>query len=91
MCWEAHGQDPNGPVSIHRDRAVIGYVFESKGFSRVDIPRASIISSFEINFLTARREGQAEKARANLGQPAWPCQGGLFETCSRRRDRSEGF
>jgi nicotinate dehydrogenase subunit B len=39
-----HGRDPNGPASIHRARAaldkdggVIGYVFESKGLSRVDI------------------------------------------------------
>jgi nicotinate dehydrogenase subunit B len=44
MRWEGHGWDPKGPASIHRaraaldkDGAVIGYVFESKGFSRVDI------------------------------------------------------
>jgi nicotinate dehydrogenase subunit B len=44
MRWEGHGWDPKGPASIHRARAaldkeggVIGYVFESKGFSRVDI------------------------------------------------------
>ncbi len=44
MRWESHGWDPKGPASIHRaraaldrDGAMIGYAFESKGFSRVDI------------------------------------------------------
>jgi CO/xanthine dehydrogenase Mo-binding subunit len=44
MRYEGHGWDPKGPASIHharaaldKDGAVIGYVFESKGFSRVDI------------------------------------------------------
>jgi hypothetical protein len=44
MRFEGHGWDPKGPASIHRaraaldkDGAAIGYVFESKGFSRVDI------------------------------------------------------
>jgi nicotinate dehydrogenase subunit B len=44
MRWEGHGWAPRGPASIHRaraaldkDGAVIGYVFESKGFSCVDI------------------------------------------------------
>jgi len=44
MRSEGHGWDPKGPASIHRaratldkDDAAIGYVFESKGFSRVDI------------------------------------------------------
>jgi hypothetical protein len=44
MRYEGHGWDPKGPASVHRasaaldkDGAVIGYVFESKGFSRVDI------------------------------------------------------
>jgi nicotinate dehydrogenase subunit B len=44
MRWEGHGWDPKGPASIHRaraaldkDGAVIGYVFDSKGFSRIDI------------------------------------------------------
>jgi nicotinate dehydrogenase subunit B len=44
MRYEGHGWDPKGPASIHRTRAaldkdgaVIGYAFESKGFSRVDI------------------------------------------------------
>jgi nicotinate dehydrogenase subunit B len=44
MRWEGHGWDPEGPASIHRaraaldpDGAVIGYAFESKGFSRIDI------------------------------------------------------
>ena len=46
-CGDAlrgHGWDPKGPASIHRTRAaldkdgaVIGYVFESKGLSRIDI------------------------------------------------------
>jgi nicotinate dehydrogenase subunit B len=44
MRHKGHGWDPKGPASIHRARAaldqdgvVIGYAFESKGFSRVDI------------------------------------------------------
>jgi nicotinate dehydrogenase subunit B len=44
MRYEGHGRDPKGPASIHRaraaldqDSAVIGYAFESKGFSRIDI------------------------------------------------------
>jgi nicotinate dehydrogenase subunit B len=44
MRYEGPGWDPKGPASIHRDRAAldkdgagIGYAFESKGFSRVDI------------------------------------------------------
>jgi nicotinate dehydrogenase subunit B len=44
MRWEGHGWDPKGPASIHRaraaldrDGAVIGFVFESKGFFRIDI------------------------------------------------------
>jgi nicotinate dehydrogenase subunit B len=44
MRFEGHGWDPKGPASIHHaraaldaDGAVIGYAFESKGFSRVDI------------------------------------------------------
>jgi hypothetical protein len=43
MRYEGHGWDPKGPASIHRaraaldrDGAVVGYVFESKGFSRVE-------------------------------------------------------
>jgi len=44
MRYAGHGWDPKGPASIHRaraaldkDGAVVGYVLESKGFSRVDI------------------------------------------------------
>ena len=44
MRYEGHAWDPKGPASIHHARAaldqdgtVIGYVFESKGFSRIDI------------------------------------------------------
>jgi CO/xanthine dehydrogenase Mo-binding subunit len=44
MRQEGHGWDPKGPASIHRaraalgaDGAVLGYRFESKGFSRIDI------------------------------------------------------
>ena len=55
MCYEGHGWDPKRPASIHRaraaldkDGAVVGYTFESKGFSRIDIdtnesdPRTSL-------------------------------------------------
>jgi nicotinate dehydrogenase subunit B len=44
MRDEGHGWDPKGPASIHHGRAaldakgnVLAYVYESKGFSRVDI------------------------------------------------------
>ena len=44
MRYEGTGWDPKGPASIHRARAaldedgkVIGYEFDSKGFSRVDV------------------------------------------------------
>ena len=44
MRYEGHGWDLKGPASVDRaraaldrDGAVLGYVFESKGFSRVDI------------------------------------------------------
>jgi len=44
MRYENHGWDPKGPASIHharaaldRDGELVGYVFESKGFSRIDI------------------------------------------------------
>ena len=44
MRYEGHGCVPDGPASIHLARAaldndgtVIGYVFKSKRFSRVDI------------------------------------------------------
>ena len=44
MRYEGHGWDPKGPASVHRagaaldkDGAVVGYVFESEGFSRIDI------------------------------------------------------
>jgi nicotinate dehydrogenase subunit B len=44
MRYEGCGWDPKGPASIHRaraaldkDGAVVGCVFESKGFSRIDI------------------------------------------------------
>ena len=44
MRYEGHGWDPKGPASIHRaraaldpDGAVVGHVFESKGFSCIDI------------------------------------------------------
>jgi hypothetical protein len=48
MRYEGHGWDGKGPTSIHRaraaldmDGAVIGYVSESKGFSRIDMTRAA--------------------------------------------------
>src|SRR5438270_3910364 len=44
MRYEGHGWGLKGPASIHQaraaldtDGAVIGYVFESKGFSHIDI------------------------------------------------------
>jgi nicotinate dehydrogenase subunit B len=44
MRHEGHGWDPKGPASVHRARAgldadgnVIAYLFETKGFSRINI------------------------------------------------------
>jgi CO/xanthine dehydrogenase Mo-binding subunit len=55
MRYEGHGWDPKGPASVHKCRAaldatgkVVGYHFETRGFSRIDIdtnesdPRTSL-------------------------------------------------
>jgi hypothetical protein len=55
MRNDGHGWDPKGPALIHRaraaldkDGAVVGYVFESKGFLRVDatLTRATPFTAF---------------------------------------------
>jgi hypothetical protein len=70
MRWEGHGWDPKGPASIHRaraaldpDGAVIGYVFESKGFSRIDIDTNESDPSHS---LAGQADGPAAEIAAGL-------------------------
>jgi CO/xanthine dehydrogenase Mo-binding subunit len=74
MRWEGHGWDPKGPASIHRARAaldqhgaVIGYVFESKGFSRVDIDTNE---SDPVYSLAGQLTGLPLKSLQGFGVPA---------------------
>jgi CO/xanthine dehydrogenase Mo-binding subunit len=74
MRYEGHGWDPKGPASIHRaraaldkDGAVIGYVFESKGFSRVDIDKNE---SNPIYSLAGQLLGMPLKSLQGFGVPA---------------------
>ena len=69
MRYEGHGWDPKGPASIHRTRAaldkdgaVIGYVFESKGFSRIDIGHQRKRPE-----LQPRRQDQSDRLPATRG------------------------
>jgi nicotinate dehydrogenase subunit B len=74
MRWEGHGWDPKGPASIHRTRAaldkdgaVIGSVFESKGFSRVDIDTNE---SDPADSLAGQLTGLPLKSLQGFGVPA---------------------
>src|SRR6266404_5433309 len=74
MRWEGHGWDPKGPASIHRaraaldkDGAVIGYVFESKGFSRIDIDTNESDPSYS---LAGQLMGLPLKSLQGFGVPA---------------------
>jgi CO/xanthine dehydrogenase Mo-binding subunit len=74
MRYEGHGWDPKGPASVHRaraaldqDGAVIGYVFESKGFSRVDIDTNE---SNPIYSLAGQLLGMPLKSLQGFGVPA---------------------
>ena len=74
MRYEGHGWDPKGPASIHRaraaldkDGAVIGYVFESKGFSRVDIDTNESDPSYS---LAGQLMGLPLKSLQGFGIPA---------------------
>ena len=71
MRYERHGWGLKGLASIHRarpaldkDSAVIGYAFESKGFSRIYITHESDPSyGFE-------RQPMGNKKRDGLGSPS---------------------
>jgi CO/xanthine dehydrogenase Mo-binding subunit len=74
MRYEGHGWDPKGPASIHRaraaldkDGAVIGYVFESKGFSRIDIDTNESDPSYS---LAGQLLGLPLKSLQGFGVPA---------------------
>src|SRR5271157_1900402 len=74
MRYEGHGWDPKGPASIHRaraaldkDGAVIGYAFESKGFSRVDIDTNESDPSYS---LAGQLMGLPLKSLQGFGVPA---------------------
>jgi CO/xanthine dehydrogenase Mo-binding subunit len=74
MRYEGHGWDPKGPASIHRaraaldkDGAVIGYVFESKGFSRVDIDTNESDPAYS---LAGQLTGLPLKSLQGFGVPA---------------------
>jgi hypothetical protein len=79
MRYEGHGWDPKGPASIHRaraaldkDGAVIGYVLESKGFSRIDIDTNESDPSKHIVLLSSLLGYYSFGSRAN----------GFFITCA---------
>src|SRR5271166_2516139 len=74
MRWEGHGWDPKGPASVHRaraaldhDGAVIGYLFESKGFSRIDIDTNESDPSYS---LAGQLMGLPLKSLQGFGVPA---------------------
>jgi len=74
MRYEGHGWDPKGPASIHharaaldQDGAVVGYVFESKGFSRVDIDTNE---SDPVYSLAGQLMGMPLKSLEGFGVPA---------------------
>jgi CO/xanthine dehydrogenase Mo-binding subunit len=74
MRYEGHGWDPKGPASIHRARAaldrdggVIGYVFESKGFSRIDIDTNESDPAYS---LAGQMMGLPLKSLEGFGVPA---------------------
>jgi CO/xanthine dehydrogenase Mo-binding subunit len=74
MRYEGHGWDPKGPASIHRaraaldkDGAVIGYLFESKGFSRIDIDTNESDPSYS---LAGQLMGLPLKSLQGFGVPA---------------------
>src|SRR6201987_2563334 len=74
MRYEGHGWDPKGPASIHRaraaldaDGAVIGYAFESKGFSRIDIDTNESDPAYS---LAGQLMGLSLKSLQGFGVPA---------------------
>jgi nicotinate dehydrogenase subunit B len=74
MRYEGHGWDPKAPASIHRARAaldqdgrVTGYVFESKGFSRIDIDTNESDPAYS---LAGQLTGLPLKSLQGFGVPA---------------------
>jgi len=74
MRYEGHGWGLKGPASIHqaraaldKDGAVIGYVFESKGFSRIDIDTNESDPSYS---LAGQLMGLPLKSLQGFGVPA---------------------
>ena len=74
MRYENHGWDPKGPASIHharaaldRDGELVGYVFESKGFSRIDIETNE---SDPADSLAGQLMGVSLKSLQGFGVPA---------------------
>jgi hypothetical protein len=72
--WEGHGWDPKGPASIQharaaidKDGAVIGSVFESKGFSRVDTDTNESDPAYS---LAGQLTGMPLKSLQGFGMPA---------------------
>jgi nicotinate dehydrogenase subunit B len=74
MRYEGHGWDPKGPASIRRaragldqDGAVIGCVFESTGFSRVEIDTNESDPAYS---LAGQLMGLPLKSLRGFGAPA---------------------
>jgi len=72
MRFEGHGWDPKGPATIYRapaaldrDGAVVVYVFESKGLSRIDIGTSESEPAFSL-------PGQLTTAAARSGRANSP-------------------
>ncbi len=73
---QGHGWDPKGPASVHRVRAgldadgkVVGYHFESRGFSRTDIDTTERDPAYS---LAGQLMGVALKSIPAFGVPAEP-------------------
>ncbi len=93
---QGHGWDPKGPASVHRVRAgldadgrVVGYHFESRGFSRTNIDTTERDPAHS---LAGQLLGLALKPKADFGIPAepyvFPAQLRAWETIAPLLDRA---
>jgi CO/xanthine dehydrogenase Mo-binding subunit len=93
---QGHGWDPKGPASVHRVRAgldaggtVVGYQFESRGFSRTDIDTTERDPAHS---LAGQLMGAALKSIPAFGVPAepyvFPAQLRAWETIAPLLDRA---
>jgi CO/xanthine dehydrogenase Mo-binding subunit len=93
---QGHGWDPKGPASVHRVRAglnadgkVVGYHFESRGFSRTDIDTTERDPAHS---LAGQLMGVALKSIPAFGVPAepymFPAQLRAWETIAPLLDRA---